>query len=125
MSISLADITTKLIGDEKRGKAHKERVAALPPSHRTAFDGIERYLMVTGPGDGERLMRMLGDLVDLFAQSAAEGTTVRAVVGDDPVAFAEDFRANYGLGAWLEAERQRLTDAIARADDAGGRGQRP
>jgi DNA-binding ferritin-like protein (Dps family) len=124
MSVSLADITTKLIGDRKRGKAHKARTAALPPSHRTAIEGIERYLMVTGPGDGERLMLMLGDLLDLFEQSAADGTTVRAVVGDDPVAFAEDFRANYGLGAWLEAERERLTDAIARADGTVGRGQR-
>jgi DNA-binding ferritin-like protein (Dps family) len=119
MAISISDITTKLIGDKKRWRAYKARTAALPPSHRTAVDGIERYLMYTGPSDGEQLMHMLDDLVDLFEQSAADGTSVRTVVGEDPIAFAEDFKANYGLGSWLSKEQQRLVDAIDEADAAG------
>ncbi len=118
MGISISDITTKLIGDKKRWKQYKARTAALPPSHRTAVDGIERYLMYTGTSDGEQLMRMLDDLADLFEQSAADGTTVRIVVGDDPIAFAEEFKANYGLGSWLSKEQQRLVDTIAEADGA-------
>ena len=31
------------------------------------------------------MMSMLDDLADLFEQSAANGTPIRAVVGDDPV----------------------------------------
>lgn len=120
MAISISDITTKLIGDKKRWRAHKARTAALPTSHRTAVDGIERYLMYTGPSDGEQLMRMLDDLADLFEQSAADGTSVRTVVGDDPIAFAEDFKANYGLGSWLSKEQQRLVDAIDEADREQG-----
>lgn len=116
MGISISDITTKLIGDKKRWKQYKARAAALPTSHRTAIDGIERYLMYTGPNDGEQLMRMLDDLADLFEQSAADGTSVRAVVGDDPIAFAEEFKANYGIGSWLSKEQQRLVDAIDKAD---------
>ncbi|SOC89321.1 DNA-binding ferritin-like protein (Dps family) [Curtobacterium sp. 314Chir4.1] len=116
MGISISDITTKLIGDKKRWKQYKARTAALPTSHRTAIDGIERYLMYTGPNDGEQLMRMLDDLADLFEQSAADGTSVRAVVGDDPIAFAEEFKANYGIGSWLSKEQQRLVDAIEKAD---------
>lgn len=116
MGISISDITTKLIGDKKRWKQYKARTAALPTSHRTAIDGIERYLMYTGPNDGEQLMRMLDDLADLFEQSAADGTSVRAVVGDDPIAFAEEFKANYGIGSWLSKEQQRLVDAIDNAD---------
>lgn len=116
MGISISDITTKLIGEKKRWKQYKARTAALPTSHRTAIDGIERYLMYTGPNDGEQLMRMLDDLADLFEQSAADGTSVRAVVGDDPIAFAEEFKANYGIGLWLSKEQQRLVDAIDKAD---------
>jgi len=116
MGISISDITTKLIGDKKRWKQYKARTTALPTSHRTAIDGIERYLMYTGPNDGEQLMRMLDDLADLFEQSAADGTSVRAVVGDDPIAFAEEFKANYGIGSWLGKEQQRLVDAIDKAD---------
>ncbi|MBK0296125.1 DUF1048 domain-containing protein, partial [Bacillus sp. S34] len=71
MGISISDITTKLIGDKKRWKQYKARAAALPTSHRTAIDGIERYLMYTGPNDGEQLMRMLDDLA---ARAAAART---------------------------------------------------
>lgn len=124
MGVSLSDITTKLIGDKKRWRAYKARTAALPAGHRTAIDAVERYIMFTGPSDGERLMRMLEDLADLFEQSAADGTTVRAVVGDDPVSFAEDFKANYGLGAWLGKEQKRLVDAIDQADGSDARGKR-
>jgi len=119
MAISISDITTKLIGDKKRWRAYKARTASLPTSHRTAVDGVERYLIYTGPSDGDQLMRMLDDLADLFEQSAADGTSVRTVVGDDPIAFAEDFKANYGLGSWLSKEQQRLVDAIDKADDHG------
>jgi len=120
MPISISDVTTKLIGDKKRWKQYKARTAALPPSHRTAVDGIERYLMYTGPSDADQLMRMLDDLADLFEQSAEDRTSVRAVVGDDPIAFAEAFKANYGLGSWLSKEQQRLVDAIAKADGIDG-----
>jgi DNA-binding ferritin-like protein (Dps family) len=119
MAISISDISTKLIGDKKRWRQYKARVAALPAPHRTAVAGIERYIMYTGPSDGDQLMRMLDDLADLFEQTAADGTNVRTVVGADPIAFAEDFKANYGLGAWLSKEQQRLIDAINKADAEG------
>jgi DNA-binding ferritin-like protein (Dps family) len=44
------------------------------------------------------LLLMLGDLADLFEQSAADGTPIRAIVGDDPVEFAETFMRNYAGG---------------------------
>jgi len=119
MGISISDISAKLIGDKKRWRQYKSRVAALPPSHRTAVAGIERYIMYTGPSDGDQLMRMLDDLADLFEQTAADGTSVRTVVGSDPIAFAEDFKANYGLGSWLSKEQKRLVDAIDEANAEG------
>ena len=119
MGISISDISAKLIGDKKRWRQYKSRVAALPPSHRTAVVGIERYIMYTGPSDGDQLMRMLDDLADLFEQTAADGTSVRTVVGSDPIAFAEDFKANYGLGSWLSREQKRLVDAIDEANAEG------
>jgi DNA-binding ferritin-like protein (Dps family) len=120
MGISLADMTTKLIGDKKRWRRYKARTAALPTSQQTAVAGIERYIMYTGPSDSDQLMRMLEDLADLFEQTASDGTSVRTVVGDDPIAFAEDFKANYGLGSWLSKEQQRLVAAIDAADTEGG-----
>jgi len=60
-------------------------------------------------------MSMLNDLADLFEQSVANGTTIREIVGEDPVEFAEEFLQNYSEGQWINKERERLTDAINRA----------
>lgn len=117
--MGIADVTTRLIGDKRRWRQHQARTAALPPGHRLAVEGIQRYLLHTGPGDGDQLMRMLDDLADLFEQSAADGTDVRAVVGEDPVAFTEEFKANYGHGSWLGKEQQRLLDAVEAAEREG------
>jgi hypothetical protein len=73
----------------------------------------ERYKFF-GPGKGDSLLSMLEDLADLFEQSAANGTPVRAVVGEDPVEFAEAFLRNYPEGQWISRERERLPNAIDR-----------
>lgn len=111
----ISRFTDKVIGDKRRWRAYQERTKQLPENYRTAVEGLERYLMYTGPGDGDRLMTMIEDLADLFEQSAAAGTPVREIVGDDPVEFAEAFKRNYGLSQWLSKEQQRLTSAIERA----------
>lgn len=49
---------------------------------------------------------------------AAVGSDVHAIVGDDPIVFAEEFKANYGVGSWLSREQQRLRDAVTAAGDA-------
>lgn len=107
------------LGDKKRWWAHKDRVKQLPDSYRTAVEALERYLTYFGAiTKGDVLMTMLEDLADLFEQSAAAGTPIRAIVGDDPVEFAETFLRNYAEGQWINKERARLTEAIDRA--AGG-----
>ena len=83
-------------------------------SYRTAVDALERYLMYFGPADGGSAAAMFEDLADLFEQAAADGTPVRAIVGEDPVEFAEAFLRNYPGGQWINRERERLTNAIDR-----------
>jgi DNA-binding ferritin-like protein (Dps family) len=58
---------------------------------------------------------MLEDLADLIDRAAADGTTIRDIVGDDPVEFAETFIRNYSEGQWINKERERLTNAINQA----------
>jgi len=114
--MGISNYTSKVMGDKRRWRAYKARLKQLPAAYRTAAEGVERYVMYTGPGDGDSLTTMLEDLADLFEQSAAAGTPIREVVGDDPVEFAETFKRNYGLGSWLGKEQQRLTTAIERAE---------
>ena len=101
---------------KKRYRHYKARTAQLPANYRAAIDALDRYLMYFGAiTKGDTLVSMLEDLADLFEQSAAIGTPIRAIVGEDPVEFAEAFLQNYSEGQWINKERERLTSAIDRA----------
>jgi DNA-binding ferritin-like protein (Dps family) len=107
------------LGDKRRWRQYKARVKALPTTSRTTVQALERYLTYFGAitkGDVpmDVLMSMLGDLADLFEQAAADRTPIRAVVGEDPVAFAETFFGNYSDGQWINRERDRSVSAIER-----------
>jgi DNA-binding ferritin-like protein (Dps family) len=105
------------IEQKRQYRRYKARIAALPPSYRTAVAGMERYTNhLGGIGDATSILTMLDDLADLFERAAADGTPVREVVGADPVEFAEAFLANYPAGSWITRERDRLTRAIAEAE---------
>lgn len=105
-----------MIAEKRRYRQYKARKRRLSADYRTAIDALERYLMYYGAiTKGDTLVSMLDDLADLFEQSAANGTPIRAIVGDYPVEFAETFLRNYSEGQWINKERERLTDAINRA----------
>lgn len=106
---------TGSIEQKKRYRQYKARAEQLPENYRTAIAALDRYLMYFGSiSKGDTLVSMLEDLADLFEQSAASGTPVRAIVGEDPVGFAETFLQNYAEGQWISKERKRLVDAIDR-----------
>ena len=104
---------SKMITDKRRYRQYKARTKQLPANYHAAIEALERYLTYFGAiTKGDVLMSMLEDLADLFEQSAASGTSVRDVVGQDPVEFAETFLQNYSEGQWINKERKRLTKAI-------------
>jgi DNA-binding ferritin-like protein (Dps family) len=106
-------LVSKLIGPMPR-REDKARASQLPASYRIALDALERYLNYLGPGgDGGAI---LADLIDLFEQSAANGTPIREIVGEDPVAFIEAFIQNYPEGHWRARERERFISAIERIE---------
>ena len=110
---------TGSLDDKRHYKQHKARVQQLPEPYRETVEAVERYLMYSGGiSYGATLVRLLDDLGDLFEQSAADGTPIRDVVGDDPVEFVETFLANYSEGQWISKERARLVSAVDRAAEA-------
>ena len=104
---------SKVVGEKGQWREYKARVRQLPASYRTAVDALERYLKYFGTGGGGTAL--YEDLIDLFEQSAANGTPIREIVGEDPVEFIEAFVRNYPKGQWIIRERERLTNAIERA----------
>jgi DNA-binding ferritin-like protein (Dps family) len=112
---------TGSLEQKKQYREHKARTKRLPANYRTAIDALERYLMYFGSiTQGNVLLSMLDDLGDLFEQSAANGTPIREIVGNDPVEFAETFLQNYSEGQWINKERERLIKDIARAEGEEG-----
>ena len=110
------EMVTGSLEQKRNYRAYKARVARLPANYRTAVEALDRYLMYFGAiTKGDVLVSMLNDLADLFEQAAADGTPIRAIVGDDPVEFVETFLQNYAEGRWINKERDRLISAIDRA----------
>lgn len=114
--MSISTIAAKVIGEKKRWRDYKARVRMLPEPYHGVVEAFERYLMVAGGVvHGESAASLFENLVDLFEQSAGDGTPIREIVGDDPIEFIEAFLRNYPEGDWRSRERQRLISAIDQA----------
>lgn len=113
-------LIAKVIGPKRRWRAYKARVRQLPESYRTAVEAIERYLMHFGAMDGDSAASLFEDLIDLFEQSAADGTPIHEIVGEDPVEFVEALIGNYEKAGYVTRERERLINAIKGAEAEQG-----
>ena len=114
-----------LVGSLEQKKQYRQyvaRIEALPEPYGSAAKALQRYFMYQGGIlDGDTLITMFGDFVDLWERAVADGTPVRAIVGEDPVEFAETFVQAYSGKQWIDKERERLRTAIDAA--AGGNGE--
>jgi DNA-binding ferritin-like protein (Dps family) len=108
---------TGSLEQKRQWKAYRARIDALPEPYRASAKALERYFMYSsGVTDGETLMTMWGDFVELWERAAADGTPVRDIVGDDPVEFAETFTQAYSGKHWIDKERARLIKSIEDAE---------
>ena len=122
MAAGWIEQVTGSLEQKKQYRQYKARIKQLLANYRAAAEALERYLMYAGGiAKGDVVVRMYGDLVELFEESAANGTPIRGIVGDDPVEFVETFIANYSDGSWVSKERDRLISAIdsAAEEDTG------
>lgn len=118
MAAKWIELVTGSLEEKRQYRQHKARIRQLPENYRIAAEAVERYLMYAGGvAAGDVLVRMYGDLVDLFEESAADEIPIRGIVGDDPVEFVDAFVANYSDGSWINKERRRLNESIQRAVD--------
>ena len=73
---------TGSLEQKKQYRQYKARTEALPEPHGTAAKAMHRYFMYYGGfTDGETLITMMGDFVELWERAAADDTPVRAIVG--------------------------------------------
>jgi DNA-binding ferritin-like protein (Dps family) len=117
MAAKWIELVTGSLEQKKQYKQHKARIEGLSEPYGGAAKALERYFMYCGGvTDGETIVKMFSDFADLWERAAADGTPVRAIVGDDPVEFAETFAAAYTGKQWVDKERARLIKAIEDAE---------
>lgn len=76
---------TGSLEQKKRYLQYKARTEGLPANYGTAIDALNQYLIYFGAiTKGDTLFSMLEDLADPFEQSAANGTPIREIVGENP-----------------------------------------
>lgn len=117
MAAKWIETVTGSLEQKKRFRQYRARIEALPEPYRASAKAIQRYFMYSGGVvDGETSLKMLDDFADLWESAAADGTPIRAIVGGDPVEFAETFAQAYTGKHWIDRERERLTKAIEDAE---------
>ena len=119
MAAKWIEALTGSLEQKTQYKQDKARIEALPEPYAGAAQAMNRYLMYYGGiTDGDTIVQMSADLADLWERAALDGTPVRAIVGDDPVEFAETFAQAYVGKRWIDKERARLVQAIEDAERA-------
>ena len=117
MAAKWIETLTGSLEQKKQYKQDKARIEGLPEPYATAAKAMHRYVMYYGGiTDGDTLVTMFGDLADLWERAAVDRTSVHAIVGDDPVDFAETFVRAYTAKQWIDKERARLVNAIEDAE---------
>ncbi len=111
------EMVTGSLEQKKQYRQYRRRIDALPEPYQSVAKALQRYFMYyAGITDGETALKMFGDFADLWEGAAADGRPVRAIVGDDPVEFADTFAEAYTGKRWIDKERARLTKAIEDAE---------
>ena len=114
------ELVTGSLEQKRQYKRDRVRIDGLPEPYRAVAKAVWRYFMYwPGITDADDTLRMSGDFADLWERAAADGTPVRAIVGENPVEFAETFAQTYARRAWTDKERDRLTRAVEEAERGG------
>jgi DNA-binding ferritin-like protein (Dps family) len=117
MAAKWIEALTGSLEQKRQYKQYRVRIDALPEPYRAVAKALQRYYMYYGGIiDGETYLKMWADFVDLWERAAADETPVRAIVGDNPVEFAETFAQAYTGKHWIDKERARLTKAVEDAE---------
>lgn len=122
MAAKWIEALTGPLEQKKQYKQSMARIDALPGAYRSTAKALHRYILASGTvTDGDTIITMFGDFADLWEQAAADGTSVRDIVGEDPSEFAETFAQAYAGTHWIDKERKRLNDAIEAATRDSGK----
>jgi DNA-binding ferritin-like protein (Dps family) len=106
----------KITGSDmrKEWKAFESRAQKLPSDHRAAWEDIKANLWPRSDFTGRNLMPILDGVLGLLEESAADGQSVREVMGDDIKGFCSALAGEEGAKSYRDKWREQLNRNIAK-----------
>ena len=100
--------------DLERGlKNFESRVKKLPADYQAAWEEINDNLWAHSDFTGRNLMPILEGVLALLEETAADGKSVREVLGDDIEGFCSALAGEEGAKSYRDKWREQLNNSIA------------
>ncbi|CAB1244804.1 conserved protein of unknown function [Ruminococcaceae bacterium BL-6] len=106
----------KITGNDmtKEMKAFESRVKKLPADYQAAWDKIGLNLWEHADFTGRNLMPILDGVLGLLEEAAADGQSVREVLGEDIKGFCSALAGEEGAKSIRDKWREQLNHNIAK-----------
>lgn len=95
-------------------KAFEARAEALPADYRAAWKQIKVQLLPYGSFTGRNLTPIVDGALGLLEETAADGQSIREVLGDDIKGFCAALAGGEGACSHSDRRRDKLNRKVAR-----------
>lgn len=110
------DFIEKITGSDitKKLKNFELRVKKLPADYQTAWEEIKKSVWPYSDFTGRNLIPILDNVLGLFEETAADGQSVKDVLGDDIKGFCIALTGEEGAKSYRDKWREQLNKNIAK-----------
>ena len=98
----------------KEMKAFESRAQKLPADYQAAWEQIKANLWPRSDFTGRNLMPIIDGVLGLLEETAAEGQSVQAALGDDIQGFCSALIGEEGAKTFQDKWREQLNNSIAK-----------
>lgn len=98
----------------KELKAFESRARKLPADYQAAWEEIKLNILPHSDFTGRNLMPVLDGVLGLLEETAAEGQSVREVLGDDIKGFCSALASEEVAKSFRDKWREQLNNNIAK-----------
>ena len=106
----------RVTGDDmtKEMKAFESRVKKLPTDYQEAWEEINLNLWPNADFTGRNLMPILGGVLELLEEAAADSLSVQEVLGDDIKGFCSTLASIDGAKSIRDKWREQLNNNVTK-----------
>ncbi|MCY1712695.1 DUF1048 domain-containing protein [Caproiciproducens galactitolivorans] len=98
----------------KEMKIFESRAQKLPADYQAAWEKINSNLWLHADFTGRNLMPILDGVLGLLEEAAADGQSIREVLGDDIEGFCSALAGEEGAKSFRDKWREQLNNTIAK-----------